>query len=76
MPRVIIIYHNLNDGSYYHRTVKFTYKNYKIGEKNQYNHQIVLIIPDVYLYKYKVSLLKKVLTVIICFLQRINKKIK
>lgn len=75
MPKIVLIYHNLNNNSYYYKIVRTTYKKYQIGQKNQYNHQIILIIPGVYLYKYKVSLLKKLLTGIIFFLQKINKKI-
>lgn len=75
MPKIILIYHNLNNNSYYYRTVRTTCKEYEIGQKNQYNHQIILIIPGIYLYKYKISLLKRLLTRIIIFLQQLNNKI-
>lgn len=32
------------DNSYYFREVKGYYRNYEIGFKNQYNHEVVLII--------------------------------
>ena len=43
----LIIYHNLNNDTYYYKIVRFHYfKDYYVGLINQYNHEIVLLIPN------------------------------
>lgn len=69
---IVIVWHNLNKDTYYHKIIKGLYKNYYIGYINQYNHKIIDIIPNVYLKNHKVSLRKKVLKKLISFLQKIN----
>ena len=39
-----IIWHNLNNDTYYFKYVKGMYYDYKIGLINQYNHEVILII--------------------------------
>ena len=70
---IVVVWHNLNKDTYYHKIIKGLYKNYYIGYINQYNHKIIDIIPNVYLKKNKVPLKKKVLKKLISFLQKINK---
>ena len=70
---LIVVWHNLNKDIYYHKIVKGTYKIYFVGYKNQYNHEIVDLIPNIYLNNSKASFKKKVLTRLISFLQKINK---
>ena len=70
---IIVVWHNLSKDTYYHKIIKGFYKNYYIGYINQYNHEIIDIIPNVYLKNYKVPLRKKVLKKLISFLQKLNK---
>jgi hypothetical protein len=42
----LIVYHNLNDNTYYYKLVRGRYTKYYVGYINQYNHEIVLLIPD------------------------------
>lgn len=73
----LLIYHNLNNDSYYYKINHGTYKDYRVGDRNQYDHEIILIIENIYLEQYKISKFSKlkrmVLTKIISFLQKINK---
>lgn len=75
--RKMYIWHNLNKDTYYYKINIGTYKNYKIGDLNSYNHKLVLIIDNEVLepviIKNYVSLRKMVLTPIIAFLQKLNK---
>lgn len=68
----IIVWHNLNKNTYYYKIIKGTYKKYSVGYINQYNHEVILIIDNIYTEIYKVSKRKKVLTKLISFLQKIN----
>lgn len=69
----IIVWHKPRDDSYYYRIVNGTYANYSIGFKNSYDHEVVLIIDEVFNYQPpKKSLKKKLLTRLISFLQKIN----
>lgn len=80
--RKLIVWHNLNDDTYFYKFSRMTYKRYKIGDKNQYNHQVILILDEeeiqpiikkiTYVKEY-VSFKKKVLTRLISFLQKLNK---
>ena len=71
--RQIVIWHKLRDNSYYWRDVMGTYAKYEIGFKNQFGHEIVLIIDDIwYRQPQKKSLRKKMLTRLISFLQKFN----
>lgn len=45
--RLIVIWYNPNKNIYYYRKVKGGYQDYYVGYKNQYNHEVVLLI-DVY----------------------------
>lgn len=42
--RTLIVWHNLNNNSYYYRFVSVVNSSYYVGYINQYNHQIILII--------------------------------
>lgn len=70
----IVVWYNKKKDSYYYKVV-FNLDNYFVGKKNQYNHEVVLVI---WLYKdiiKKDSFLKKVISKLICFLQYINRKL-
>lgn len=70
-----VIWHNHNTNSYYYRIVKGSYVKYYVGYFNQYNHEVVLLIPLIYtVYRKKQPFLKKVLKRLISFLQNINEK--
>lgn len=73
----LLVYHNLNNDSYYYKINHGTYKDYKVGDFNSYNHEVILIIENIYLEHYKISFFtkfkRKVLTSIITFLQKLNK---
>ncbi|MDD6224162.1 MAG: hypothetical protein PUB18_04085 [bacterium] len=69
----VIVWKNLNKNTYYYKIVKGTYKNYFIGYVNQYNHEVIIIIDNIYLSSYKVPIKKKVLTRAISFLQKLNR---
>ena len=66
----IIVWHNLNKDIFYYKIVKGYYTDYKIGYKNQYNHEVILIIDDVYFETYKIPLKKRLLRKIISFLEK------
>lgn len=73
----LYVWHNLNNDTYYYRVTSGTYKDYKVGDKNSYNHEVVLIVENEVLHpvivKKYVSIRKMVLTPLIAFLQKINK---
>lgn len=59
--------------TYYWKVCKGTYKNYKIGDYNQYNHRLVLIIPLEYFLQdrnYKISYKKMLINDTIRFLEK------
>lgn len=69
----IYVWLNLRDMTYYYKVCKGTYKNYSIGDFNQYNHKLVLIIPlDYFLEdrKVKVSYKKMLINDTIRFLEK------
>lgn len=64
----IIVYHNLNDNTYYYKLVKHRNPNFYVGFINSYNHKIILIIdnilPNFYLYRepFKKRFIKRIIT--------------
>lgn len=66
----IIIWYNPNNNSYYYRKKVYLYDRYEIGYKNNYGHEIVLII-DLCCNE-KVSLRKKFIDRMIRFLKDIR----
>ncbi len=73
--KLIVVWFNPNKKIYYYRIIKGFYKRYYVGYKNQYNHEVILVIPLKYEMFYKRPLRKKVLMRFISFLQNIEKKI-
>ncbi len=69
--RKLIVWHNLNKDTYYYKFITGCYTNYFIGYKNQYNHEIILIVESPYLQPIKeyVSLKRVLLTPIVKFLK-------
>jgi len=41
--RYLVVWHNLNNNSFYFKFLKHNYNNYYVGFVNQYNHEIILI---------------------------------
>ena len=73
----IIVWHNLNNDTYYYKVVKCFYRDYEVGYINQYNHKIIIIIPlSNFLTHYrKITIPHKVIKRLISFLQKIEKKL-
>ena len=42
--RSLVIWHNLNYDTYYYKFTSMTYHKYCIGDKNQYNHEVILVL--------------------------------
>ena len=60
------------DSSIYYRIVKKTYLfNYPIGYTNQYGHQVLFVIDNVYSSNYDYSFKKKLKNKLIRFLRKI-----
>ena len=73
--RIIVVWYNPHKKTYYYRFVSGFYAKYEVGYKNQYDHEVILVIDLNQKYYLKDSLLKRVLTKLISFLQNINKKL-
>lgn len=58
-----------NKDSYYYKLSKFTYKRYFVGFKNQYGHEVILIIPFKII---KNSFFKKISMSLLKFLKRLE----
>ena len=75
--KTLVIWHNLNDDSYYYRFVIVKKREYKVGYINQYNHQIIVIISSdeiqPIVIKEYISIRKAILTPIIKFLTWLNR---
>lgn len=70
--RSIIVWYNPGEKSYYYRTVFYS-ERYYIGYKNNYNHEVILIIDiDVLTYHSHTSLRKRLIKHLICFLEKIK----
>lgn len=69
--RTLVIWHNLKKDTYYYRFYRFC--DYIEGDKNQYDHQVILILNgrEIQPTIEKVSLKKTLLTPIIHFLKLI-----
>lgn len=70
----IVVWHNEKKNDYYYKILhNFSYKKYYMGYKNQYDHEVVLVIENICFKKNKTKLKNRVLTILISFLQKINK---
>lgn len=74
--RLLVVWHNLNYDTYYYKTIKSYAQYYYIGYINQYNHQLILIIPisTIIPKSLHVSPVRVVLRKFISFLQKLEKK--
>ena len=68
--RIIVIWYNPNKRIYYYKLVWGFYTRYYVGYRNQYNHEVVLIIDRVDIMVKKDPLKTRVLTRIINYLQK------
>lgn len=68
----IIVYHNLNDNSYYYKLINHRQDYHFVNHVNQYNHEIILIIDNILEnhYLYRPPLKKRVIRRIIDFLEK------
>lgn len=75
--RTLVVWHNLNNNSYYYRFVINKRREYKVGYINQYNHKIVLLISSrevqpILIKKY-ISIRKSLCELLIRFLEWFSK---
>lgn len=66
----LVVWYNPNKKNYYYKFVNGWYTDYKMGYKNQYNHEVILIIDDCYIMKPKIPLKKRLIKRIIRFLDK------
>lgn len=69
----LIIWYNPNTKTYYHKFVRGFYCNYEVGFKNQYNHEIVLVIDKVVKRTIKLPLRNRLIKRLIRFLEKLEK---
>lgn len=65
----IIIWFNPRKKEYYYRVVKYSYTDYYVGYRNAYDHEIVLIIHDLY-FQYKIPFSRRLKNKIIRYLEK------
>lgn len=66
----LVVWHKPKDDSYYYRIVTSDYAEYRVGFRNGYDHEVVLVIDDIfYREPRKKSIKERVLTRFISFLQ-------
>lgn len=77
--KLIVIWFNPNKKIYYHKIVKNSLGRYFVGMTNQYDHEVVLLIPleDCFItFSQRIRrILKRFFKTIISFLEKIYKKI-
>lgn len=67
----LIVWFNPNNKTYYYKIVKTYYVDYFVGYKNSYNHEVVLVIDNLYFEQKRTNSLKKrLIKKIIRFLNR------
>lgn len=59
------------DNSYYYRIIKGHYNDYHVGYKNQYDHEIILIIDNLEYRIRKTSIKKRIKNKVINFIEKI-----
>lgn len=73
--KTLVIWFNPNKNKYYYRCISNIVPNYEVGDRNSYGHVVIMVI-DIYKELiYKQPLSKKVLSRLIGFLHKIEKKI-
>lgn len=72
----LVVWHNLNNNTFYVKAIHGHYRNYTIGYINQYNHKVVYIY-DIRSYsirqKQKKSLLELSLSPLVAFLKLLTR---
>lgn len=72
MKRYLVVWYNYKLDSYYYKIVRGFYQcKYYPGLINQYNHEVVLVIPFVYKV-YQEPLKKRLIKRLISFLEKIE----
>lgn len=66
----LVIWHNLNNDTYYHKINSCSYRKWKVGDINSYNHQVFYVVDNVFTSKIRtVSLKKRLIKRLIRFLE-------
>lgn len=65
---------NRKDNPFYFKYVSGYYTNYHVGMKNQYGHEIILIIETEF-YSHKLPLISRLLKKLISFLEKLDRRI-
>lgn len=65
----LVIWFNPNKNIYYYRLIRGFYNNYAVGNKNQYDHVIVLVIELEYA-KHRTPFRKRLIRRLISFLEK------
>lgn len=68
----LIVYHNIPKNTYYYKIIYDFIDKYYVGYKNQYNHEIVLIIDNVNFYIRKEKMKKRIIKKLINYLENIK----
>lgn len=68
----IVVWHNPKKDSYYYKLIKGNYVNYKVGYKNQYGHEVIVVVEDVSFLGRKTSLKTKLINKLICLLNKLK----
>lgn len=66
----IVVWHNQKKDTYYYKIVSGYYRDYRVGESNQYNH-IIVLVDDFYKPSYRVSIKKRLIRRLIRFLEKL-----
>ena len=70
MSMTIVIWKK-RDSSIYYRLVRGYYAKYEVGYKNQYGHEVISVLPNVYQYVPKLSFKEKCKKRFIRYLQKL-----
>lgn len=71
----LVIWHNLNNDTYYHKINSCSYRKWKVGEINSYNHQVFYVVDLVYETYKEPSFLKRSIKRLIRFLDKLENKL-
>lgn len=51
----LVVWYVPKKNYYYYKIINGGYRNYHVGLKNSYDHEIIIVVDDIYLEQYKVS---------------------
>lgn len=71
----IVVFHNLTKNTYYYKKLKGYVSEYYVGYKNQWNHEVVLIIDvEEFLNRGRNSIKRRVIDKLMSFLNKLYQK--